>query len=106
MSEIRLKIYRSPTEFHTETYRQPRVTVGREVNNDIAIPEKGVSRSHCAFECDEQGWQIVDLESTNGTYVNGICVQKTPLKSGDVVVVGSTRLHVLECKGEPVAREQ
>lgn len=105
MSEIQLKVYRSPTEFHVETYRQPRVTVGREVNNDIVIAEKDASRFHCRLERDEQGWQVVDLESTNGTFVNGVCVKAMPLKSGDVIVVGSTRLHVLECPGEAAASE-
>lgn len=97
MSELRLKIYRSPTEFRTETYRQPRVTIGREINNDIVIPDKDVSRFHSLFECDEKGWKIVDLESTNGTYLNGISVKKAPIKSGDVIVVGSTRFHVQDC---------
>jgi len=97
MPEIRLKIYRSPTEFLTQTYRQARVTVGRDINNDIVVPAKDVSRFHCLFECTEEGWRVIDLESTNGTYVNGICVKKAAITSGDVIVIGSTRLHVLEC---------
>lgn len=97
MPEIRLRVYHSPTEFRTETYRQSRVAAGREINNDIVVPEKENSRFHCLFECDEQGWRIVDLESTNGTFLNGISIKKAALKNGDVVVVGSTRLHVLEC---------
>jgi hypothetical protein len=107
MPEIRLKIYRSPTESRAETYRQSRVTVGREINNDIVIPEKEVSRFHCLIECDNDGWRLTDLESTNGTFLNGICIKKALLKSGDVVVVGSARLHVLECPArvpqEPVS---
>jgi len=97
MPELRLKIYRSPTESRAETYRQVRVTVGREINNDIVIPEKEVSRFHSLFEWDDDGWRVADLDSTNGTFLNGICIKKAPLKSGDVVVVGSARLHVLEC---------
>jgi len=97
MAQIRLKIYRSPSEARAETYRQPRVTIGREINNDIVVPEKEVSRFHCLFEYDKDGWRVVDLESTNGTYLNGIAIRKSPIKNGDVVVVGSIRLHVLEC---------
>jgi hypothetical protein len=104
MPEIRLKVYHSPSDFRTETYCEPRVTVGRDINNDIVVPEKGISRFHCLFECDEQGWRVVDLESTNGTFVNGISVKKAAIKNGDVVVVGSTRMHVLECSsGAPTA---
>jgi len=100
MPEIRLRIYHSPSEFSAETFRQARVTVGREINNDIVVAEKEVSRIHCAFESDEKGWRVVDLESTNGTYVNGIRIKQTALRNGDVVVVGSTRLHVLECPSD------
>ena len=103
MPEIRLKIFRSPTEYRTETFRQTRVIVGREINNDIAVPERDVSRFHCMLECDEEGWRIVDLESTNGTFLNGISIKKAPVRAGDVLVVGSTRLHVLDCASDAMA---
>ncbi|MCX8035965.1 MAG: FHA domain-containing protein [Candidatus Sumerlaeia bacterium] len=105
MAEIRLKIYRSPKDYRTETFRQPRITIGRDINNDIVIAEKAVSRSHCRIECLADGWQLTDLESTNGTYLNGIAIRQSRLKDGDVIVVGSVRLHVLECLTADTAEE-
>ncbi len=105
MGEIRLKIYRSPKDYRTETFRQPRIMIGRDINNDIVIAEKAVSRSHCRIECLADGWQITDLESTNGTYLNGIAIRQSRLKDGDVIVVGSVRLHVLECLTADTAEE-
>lgn len=50
---------------------RPILTVGRDPANDIVIEHPLASRRHARFERDENGYLIRDLDSTNGTYVNG-----------------------------------
>ncbi|MDH5491654.1 MAG: sigma 54-dependent Fis family transcriptional regulator [Myxococcales bacterium] len=62
--------------------------IGREADNDLAIPEGSVSRHHARVELrDEQRW-LVDLGSTNGTLLNGRRIDEAPLREHDVVRIG------------------
>lgn len=69
------------------------IRIGRNQDNDIIIQnDPYVSRSHCILYMDDNGLRSVqDLNSTNGTYVNGIRVGvQTLLHAGDQVIVGNT----------------
>lgn len=70
------------------------LTVGRDFDNDVALPDdRAVSRRHAVFEQLPGGWWIRDLGSTNGTYVNGVeVVGERPVFAGDEIRVGDTRL--------------
>ena len=70
------------------------VTVGRARDNNLVIKDISASRYHFKLEFGEGGWQVVDLGSQNGTYVNGRRVRKASLKMGDVVTVGSTKISI------------
>lgn len=52
-------------------WQQLTLTIGRDNANDIVIDHPLASRRHARFERDDNGYVIRDLESTNGTYVNG-----------------------------------
>jgi pSer/pThr/pTyr-binding forkhead associated (FHA) protein len=68
----------------------PVVTVGRLAENSIPLAGAGVSRRHLRIEEDYDGSYLLnDLDSLNGTVVNGKSVRKTPLHNGDIIVVGS-----------------
>ena len=67
--------------------------IGRSKTSDISLPDdKKVSRNHARLERDGDRWIIVDLSSTNGTFVNGEQVDQKKLASGDEVRIGGTTL--------------
>ena len=68
------------------------VKIGRSSSNDIRLPDVKVSRDHCLIEQLEGHYIIVDLESANGTIVNGERVRKTVLQSNDFLRLGFTVL--------------
>ena len=69
------------------------VIIGRDDTSDIALPDASVSRAHARISRDELGkWSITDLNSTNGTSVNGRKVSSSRLSYGDQVTVGTTIL--------------
>ena len=51
--------------------RSPLAHVGRGAHNDIIVPDESVSDSHAKLQRREDGWYVVDMGSTNGTYVGG-----------------------------------
>ena len=67
-----------------------RIGLGREVDNNICVVSDPVSSSHLEFQKVEQGYELVDLSSTNGTRVNGKIVQKTILEDGDRILIAET----------------
>ena len=70
-----------------------RVTVGKSDNADIVLADPGVSRLHAIVEPLGGGWAVRDLDSTNGTWVNGRrLAAERPLRNGDEIRVGETRL--------------
>lgn len=70
--------------------------IGRNPTTDITLLDEGISREHAIILCDEDGaYSIEDLQSTNGTKVNGKRVRSTPLAHGDVIEIGHTRFRFL-----------
>ncbi len=65
-----------------------RITIGRDPGSDIFLNDVTVSRRHAVVELADGIACISDAGSLNGTYVNGICVDKAQLSNGDVVQVG------------------
>ncbi|MCM8774370.1 MAG: FHA domain-containing protein [Candidatus Omnitrophica bacterium] len=67
---------------------KPIMTIGRELGVDIVIPELHISRRHAQVTSQGKQIIIVDLNSTNGTFVNNQRIDKLLLKDGDEVRVG------------------
>ncbi|HJK96683.1 MAG TPA: adenylate/guanylate cyclase domain-containing protein [Polyangiaceae bacterium LLY-WYZ-14_1] len=79
-------------EGRQESELQPHNTVGRHPSNTIQILDRIVSKEHCHIDRVDDGWVLRDLGSLNGTYVNGERVSEQPLRHGDEVTLGTTRL--------------
>ncbi len=66
-----------------------RIRIGRDANNDWVIDDPNVSRSHAEILQNSGGsFEIVDLKSMNGTFLNGQLIKREPLKTGDIVRIG------------------
>jgi hypothetical protein len=68
------------------------LTVGREEGNAVQLNDERVSRYHLKIQEDQDRLVLTDLESTNGTKINGESVQLWVLKPGDVIAVGRSVL--------------
>lgn len=68
------------------------VTIGRDASNRIRLHDTEVSRRHAELRKIDDGYQIVDLGSANGTFVNDRRVQNAMLQIGDRIVIGKTIL--------------
>lgn len=68
------------------------ITIGREEGNAVQLNDERISRFHVKVQADKEKLVLVDLESTNGTKVNGENVKLWVLRPGDVITVGRTVL--------------
>jgi pSer/pThr/pTyr-binding forkhead associated (FHA) protein len=79
----------------------PRIVLGRTSEADVSVPELSISVEHCAFEAGPFGLRLVDIESTNGTLLNGSPVEphrSVPLRSHDRLVIGRFEFEYLRHK--------
>lgn len=80
------------------------VPIGRDPANLLAISDPSLSRRHCLIVRDGDTFKIRDLESRNGTYVNGVAVKEQELHHGDQIAIGdSVFLLLLKEEGGPAA---
>src|SRR5262249_48438446 len=65
------------------------LVVGRGEDCELLIPDKSVSRRHARIEPPRDGYEVIDLESTDGTFVNDVAVPRARIADGDYVRVGN-----------------
>ncbi|MHC4490404.1 MAG: GAF domain-containing protein [Planctomycetota bacterium] len=83
------------------------VLLGRSPKADIKIRDRKASASHCRIErTPSGGFRIFDLESQNGTWLNGRRVRRRTLRAGDVIAVGTTELRFEEEAPPPLDKRR
>lgn len=78
-----------------------RLTIGRRAANDIVVTNLAVSAEHAAILTIPPDSFVEDLESTNGTYVNGRQIKRHFLRDGDIIEVGRHRMVYQIADGPP-----
>ena len=69
------------------------VRIGRGADNDLILDDSTASSSHARIHATELGWEIVDLGSSNGTFVGGDRVERHVLGGGDDIKIGRSRIR-------------
>ena len=100
----RLLVIAGPSKDSTIPLPDGEATLGRDPTNAVAVIDPSVSRKHCLLRRDEDGrFQIKDLDSRNGTLVNGLAVKEQWLRHGDEIATGdSVFLFLLEDEEQAV----
>lgn len=88
----RVRIQREGREDEIVPISSDIVTLGRSTEATIPIEDQGASRKHAQIERFEGGYKLVDLESRNGTRVNGVHVNQHLLQWNDKIQIGKTTL--------------
>jgi pSer/pThr/pTyr-binding forkhead associated (FHA) protein/actin-like ATPase involved in cell morphogenesis len=96
----------SPADVTLHRMAGSRVRIGRQPDNDMVLDDPLISRQHAELRRTPQGWQLVDLSSSNGTFVNGRRVGTATLAPGDVIGLGYGNYRfdggwLVLCNGEP-----
>ena len=78
--------------------------VGRGAGSDIQLPEGSVSSRHAQLERAGGGWRLTDLQSTNGTFVNGRRIQRVEVNPGDRIRFGDVGMKFSQDSPQSVLR--
>ncbi len=75
---------------HECRLRRGRTSIGRGPDNAIVVNDHQVSRVHAEISCEDEGWMLTDLNSTNGTFLNEVRVMGQPVRlhPGDTIRLG------------------
>ena len=94
MAEITIRVLEGLERGRVYARLPTPVTIGREDDNDIQLNDDRVSRFHSKLQMDGGKIILTDLDSTNGTRVNGHPIQIRVLQPGDVLAIGRCLLQV------------
>lgn len=76
------------------------IVIGRKTPGPGLVNDTSVSAAHCQLTFNDQGLKIFDLQSKNGTYLNGIRIDNSEMFIGDEVKIGGTMFKLVEKKME------
>lgn len=96
----RLMAISGPLQGSIRSLIDGRLSIGRGDTNHFCLKDPAVSRKHCTIQQVDERYELADLESHNGTFVNGTPVSRKLLNHGDTIRVGGNELLFLVFEGE------
>jgi transcriptional regulator with GAF, ATPase, and Fis domain len=97
----RLQAAAGPLADSTYYLTEGEIRIGRDPSNSLAVSDLSLSRRHCILSREEDSYKICDLDSRNGTFVNGSVVSERRLNHGDQIAVGESVFVFLDNDEEP-----
>jgi transcriptional regulator with GAF, ATPase, and Fis domain len=102
----RLLVLSGPLKDSTISLSEGSVTIGRDASSAIQVPDPSVSRKHFVIDAEGGRFRIRDLDSRNGTLVNGSAVKEQSVEHGDTICAGdSSFLFLVEDEDLPANQE-
>jgi pSer/pThr/pTyr-binding forkhead associated (FHA) protein len=102
--EVLLVMFRDGGDSRPFPIKKDVTVIGRREDCDLRIAVGDVSRKHCRLIVGSDTVEIEDLGSSNGTFVNGTKIHRSPVSPGDTVQVGPVAF-VVQIDGEPSITE-
>lgn len=86
------------------SFTKAELRIGRSSKNDLVLPSKKVSSNHALIKRIGKKYLLTDLESTNGTIINGSRITEVYIKKGDVFIAGNFAIEFID--GDPESMER
>ena len=101
VTKVRLTAADGPDKGLSATLESVDLSIGTAPGNDLMLSDSAVSRHHCAIYARADGFVLRDLDSTNGTFVDGVRVVEAFVAPGSIIGVGATSIR-FEDLGEQI----
>src|SRR5262245_22729976 len=89
----RLPVVRGPQVVLSWDSTADRAAIGSHASNDLVLDDRTVSRFHCEIRIDAEGTHVLDLDSRNGTCVDGLRIKEAWLREGSLLRVGKSSVR-------------
>lgn len=93
LQQYRLRVAEGENEGAEVSCERAQATVGSAPTNDLVLDDPAVSRVHAAIEVDDNGYLLVDRDSKNGSFLNGLRVRQVYLEDGTEFRLGNTTVR-------------
>ncbi|HVR03588.1 MAG TPA: sigma 54-interacting transcriptional regulator [Polyangia bacterium] len=94
ITSLRVEVVEGPEAGATQAADADTLTIGSAPGNDLVLSDPTVSRYHLELRRVAHGIALTDLDSTNGTFVDGIRVRQGVVPAGRILVLGATKVRI------------
>ena len=96
LRRVMLRVKSGPDMGSQSTVARSRITIGRSAVNDLVLTDSSISGTHAEIVLGDNGVQLHDLDSTNGTFIGAIRISSAWIEPGMVIKVGKTEIELIQ----------